>query len=257
MDRAAIESLQEKWIELFDSLSTDSIIDPDAIAAPFISVPATDPNAILYVGKATAKDWYRDDINPHWPLRHGCAASMAEKLAERRSCTQEFVATVAPTYSSAFWGFARKLSSLAAVKWKVPVLSPLQHIAWTNAFKIGTLAGNPERRLREKQHTLAIETLTAEIETYRPRLIYFATGDFADDIIGAAIGDPSHEHWHKGVDDPGLWWREASGGLPPAVWTYHPQGASKVQTDRWVSEAIRLLPEIDDSNCLKSTGRHN
>jgi hypothetical protein len=238
----ALESLESRWIQLFDDLRCDTTMDPNEIAAPFLSVRTADRRSILYVGKATAKDWYKDD-SPNWVLNLDSTAGMAEKISERYGCTEEFLREYAPTYRSGFWDFARDLNAQAAKKWKTVPDTPLQHITWTNIFKIGALIGNPKVRLRARQEELAIETLRTEILVYEPEIIYFATGDYGDDIVGRVLEDPNRTLWDQSKSTEGLWWRGSMDGLPPVIWTYHPQGKSRQQRDTWLNRALGLLPE--------------
>jgi hypothetical protein len=123
---ADLELLNAKWVELFDELRHMARIK-DQIAAPFLSVPSAEARSILYVGKATAKDWYRDDTVFGLPCTSMIDGVYA-RIKERHEVTQQFVAKEAPTYNSGFWQFARELNAVAAQKWKLPLRGSLQHI---------------------------------------------------------------------------------------------------------------------------------
>jgi hypothetical protein len=190
-----LDSLERKWIDLFDDLR----LAPDTstqIAAPFLSIRTTEERSILYVGKATAKDWYRDDcaFGPPHPSNQ---EAMNARIKERHECAKEFVQNEAPAYNSGFWQFARELNVEAAKKWKLPLGNPLQHITWTNICKIGALKGNPSGLLFRRQQDLAIETLRQEIKSYRPQLICFVTWNFAWDLVKKVFGDPTDGSWDQ------------------------------------------------------------
>lgn len=237
-------SLESRWIELFDELRCLPTIK-DWIAAPFLSVRATDDRTILYVGKATAKDWYRDD-NVFGPPHPGDRRAMNARIKERHDCAKEFLENVAPTYNSGFWQFARQLGAEAAKKWDVPLRNPLQHITWTNICKIGILKGNPSGFLLKKQRDLAIETLRYEITTYNPRLIYFATWDYAWDMVKEVFGDSTDDEWDRSGDEEWIWCRPATDGLPVVILTGHPERKRTDLRKRWLSQVSELLAKEDD-----------
>jgi hypothetical protein len=107
-------AIAAKWIELFDSWRSDPARS-NLIAA--ISVPPADKRTILYVGKATSKDRYRDD-KIFGPPSSGKDAAEA-RIKERHRCTRKFLAEEAPTYSSGFWRLAKEINTEAAAKWGI------------------------------------------------------------------------------------------------------------------------------------------
>jgi hypothetical protein len=233
-----IKRLEMKWIELWHELYRDRDLR-DRIAAPLLSVPAEHARSILYVGKATSGEWYKNQFCRHF-------AENAEKYAnkqikERRECTQNFLKNEAPTYGGGFWPFARKLSFAVAQKWNLKAKTPLQHIAWTNICKIGTVERNPEGHLFEVQRSLAVETLRFEIKLYKPLLICFVTWDYKFDLIKEVIGDPSDASWDKTANELWLWWRLAKNELPPMLLTGHPQSKSRQCTEEWAAKASEML----------------
>ncbi len=236
-----VDSLERKWIELFDELRC-AADTKDKIAAPFLSIRAAEERSILYVGKATAKDWYRDDsaFGPPHPINK---EAMDARVKERYECAQEFVQNVAPTYNSGFWQFARELSAEAAKKWKVPFESPLQHITWTNICKIGALKGNPRGLLFSKQRDLAIETLREEINLYKPQLICFVTWNYAWDLVREVFGDSTDEFWDQARNDEWIWCRRPRDGMPTALLTGHPERKPENLRKKWLNTARELLPE--------------
>jgi hypothetical protein len=236
MRQPNLESLETRWIELFDELCRSHSIDSTQLAAPFFSVPAV-ARSLLYVGKATAKDWNRDDFCSQSPL-----LNMKERREQRRECTKTFLIKNAPSYNSGFWHFAKELNIEVAKKWSQRVTSPFQHITWTNICKIGALKGNPRGFLLKKQQDIAVETLRLEIELYKPQLICFVTWGYALDLVRKVIDDPNDTSWDKTEEKQWLWWREATAKLPPILLTGHPQGKSLKDRERWLKKFWSLLP---------------
>jgi hypothetical protein len=228
-----LESVEAQWMELFDTLCCDPRVK-EQIAPPFLSVPALETRSILYVGKATAKDGCWDEIP---------SGSTPVRIQQGREYTKKFLIDVAPDLNSRFWHFARELNTEVAKKWNQQLLSPFQHITWTNVCKIGVLKGNPKGSLFAQQRKLAIETLRIEIELYKPQFICFVTGDYGDGIIGEVVGDPKAESWDKTEEKSGFWARRAANGLPAVLWTYHPQGKSTELIETWLKAACKLLPD--------------
>jgi len=237
-----LESVETRWIELFDELCRVHEIDRAQIAAPFLSVPATEARSLLYVGKATAKDWYRHDFCSQSPLVSN-KESMKKRREQRRECTKTFLIKDAPDYNSGFWHFARELNTEAAKKWNQRVASPFQHVAWTNICKIGALKGNPRGFLLEKQREIAIETLRLEIDLYRPQLICFVTWDYAFDLVKEVIGDPSDASWNQKENKQWIWWRGATDRLPAILLTGHPERKSTKIRKTWLKRVRYLLPD--------------
>jgi hypothetical protein len=176
---ASLDTIETKWIELFDDLRSDAKIK-DQLAALFLSVPALDSRSILYVGKATAGPWGKTP-----------SGSNEARIKQRHEYTKKFLAETAPTYNSGFWQFARELDAEAAKKWKNANPKPLQHIAWTNVCKIGALKGNPRGLLFRRQRELSIETLRQEITLYKPRLICFVTWNYEWSVVKEVFHDAS------------------------------------------------------------------
>ena len=237
----SLELVQAKWIELFDHLRSD-LKFKNQIAAPFLSVPATEGRSILYVGKATAKDWYRNDtaFGPPCPSD---GEAVNTRIKERRECTKEFVQKEAPKYNSGFWQFARELNTEAAKKWKLPPRTPLQHIAWTNICKIGALKGNPSGLLFRMQRDLAVETLRQEIKIYKPQLVLFVTWDYGWDLVKAVFGDSTDKAWDQTGNEDLVWRRAVADELPPALLTGHPERKRQELRRKWLNQISELLPE--------------
>jgi hypothetical protein len=232
-----LASPETRWIELFDELCSGHSVDSAQIAAPFFSVPAAEARSLLYVGKATNKDWYRGDFCSQSP-----PVSMKGRREQRRECTKNFLIKDAPRYNSGFWHFAKELNTQAAKKWNRPVKDPFQHLTWTNICKIGALKGNPRGFLVEKQRDLAVETLRLEIELYKPQLICFVTWDYALDLVREVVGDPNDTSWDKTENEEWLWSREAAAKLPPILLIGHPGRKSLKFRERWLKKFWSLLP---------------
>jgi hypothetical protein len=232
-------SVEAKWIELFDKWRCISAVK-DLIAAPFLSVPAAQKRTVLYVGKATAKDWYRDD-DAFGPPCGSSREVMERRIKERRECTQEFLNDVAPSYNSGFWGFAREVNTVAAGRWNVPLTGPLQHITWTNICKIGTLKGNPSGFILKEQSELAIDTLRSEISAYDPQLICFVTWDYAWNLVKEALSDSNDASWDQMGNDEWMWYHPPRKRFPAALLTGHPERKRTDLRKRWLARISELL----------------
>lgn len=220
---------ETKFLRLFHELHHRY---PDRIAGPFLSVPPAnyDPVAvpsILYVGKATAGLWGLSDF------------LSSPTVTERHEFTADFLEEEINTgeYSSAFWRFAHDLSNQIALSNGRPIHG-LQNLVWTNLCRIGVVHNNPSGEILQAQGDLATECLQLEIQTYQPKLIVLVTGDYADHLVTAALGEQIP--WHKECGPQGFWWREATDKVPAILWTYHPQGQPTRLIKTWLKESARL-----------------
>jgi hypothetical protein len=232
-----LESLETRWIGLFDRLCRSDSIDSAQIAAPFFSVRAVEARSVLFVGKATLKDWGRDDFRGR-----SRRLNVEQRREQRRKFTKNFLAEHGPDYNSSFWHFAKELNTEAAKRWNQPVTNPFQHITWTNISKIGASKGNPRGFLLKEQRELAFETLRLEIELYKPQLICFVTWDYEIDVVRRIIDDPNDASWDKAENNQWLWWRAATAKLPPILLTGHPERKSLKDRERWLKKFSILLP---------------
>jgi len=158
----SMEAIWLRWLQLFDA--TGAQIDHERLAAPFFSCGPPDKATVLYVGKATGGSWHRDKFQ--------------RTVKERLECTSKWIEAVRNgEYRSAYWHLFLELEARAALNDRDSAA------VWTNICKIGVLQGNPRAHYLAFQRKLAIETLRLEIETYRPRLVFFVTGDYADDVV--------------------------------------------------------------------------
>lgn len=234
-----LETAWIRWLKLFDELLRRPNVNPDRVAAPFVSVappnynPALIPS-VLYVGKATGGDWHRERYK------------RSPSVSDRRKCTAEWLESVkAKDYCSPFWQFALGLSSRLGAKAKHRI-EPLQNMVYTNICKIGVLDGNPSGECFAAQRDLAIETLRLEIEEYLPSLVVFVTWGYADDLIMEVIReDPNGSSWHKERNGEWLWWRESVDSMPPLLLTGHPQGKRRQDREAWLQQAFELLPPFE------------
>jgi hypothetical protein len=248
-----LEFHEAKWIRLFDDLRCDPHLK-GRIAGLFLSVPATDARSILYVGKATAGEWYRDDsvIGPPFPADE---QTNNARVRKRHELTKEFIEGTAKECSrGGFWPFARELNAAMASRWGSPTENSLRHITWTNICKIGTLKGNPGGPLFEKQRGLALETLRQEIELYRPRLICFVTWSYKWELVKEVVGQPLDESWDQTLNEDWMWSRAATGELPAVLLTGHPQAKSREHRRKWVKKAVELLDDAQYSYSAGSGG---
>jgi hypothetical protein len=208
----------------------DHEIDHHKLAAPFLSINPEprdrfESPTIFYVGKATNRGW--DDTQDPFGVAD-----------ERRNETSAFLNGFVEqgTGGSAYWAFAKLLLDATANSnenggWK--------RLIWSNIAKIGTIRGNPRGRYFDIQRELAIETMRAEIDAYRPSLVVFTTGDdYAEAVMAATV---SIEHWQRDCEEDGYWWYGGSAELPALLWTYHPQGKSSQLLAKWVLRAKSLL----------------
>jgi hypothetical protein len=242
---SSLESLEAKWISLFDELRCDPQLK-DQISGPFLSAPATDARSILYVGKATFGNFYRDDSA-------SAKLTIEEKIRERHEVTRHFIKEEAPHYPGGFWPFARELNTALANRWKSPAGGPLQHITWTNICKIGALNGNPSGVLFEKQRNLAADTLREEISSYHPLLICFVTWGYEWDFVKEVVDQPKDESWDKTRNEDYMWSRPATGALPGILLTGHPERKPSELRQKWVTRSLELLDETERTRSAVSS----
>lgn len=228
---AKLEIIELEWIELFKHLRTDPEIS-EFVSAPFISVPPSGYGpiavpSVLYVGKA---------VNGNGDCTDRDSFLRRPTLEHRRTSTTKFLEQVKTgKYKSPFWRFAFRLSD-----------KDLQKLIWTNVCKLSDLRDNrvPSGKLLEAQRDLAVKTLREEIETYRPRLVVFVTGCFAEALVREVVYDLQDISWEK--ENVDLWWRRRTNSLPSMLWTRHPQGARRDFLDQCLN-AVRKLWEEEDS----------
>lgn len=232
IDDSKLKRTQPKWLKLFEELYAYPNLR-GRLAAPFLSAPPAgyDPSArpsVLLVGQATMGNWYK-------------TAYLKQKSAtERRRCTLDYLECRAPTNRGAFWTFARKLSN--ALMEGNNSSKSFQNLVWTNVCKLGDIKTNSRcLQIFNSQRDLAVETLRLEIATYRPKLIVFVTGDFADCWVSTVVGDPEKAPWHG---NQSYWWRGRTARHPAMLWTVrHPRGATRVMYKAWLRRAKLLATQ--------------
>jgi len=229
IDDSELRRAQAKWVKLFEDLY-DSLKLRGRLAAPFLSVSPVgyDPSArpsVLLVGQVTKGKWYKN-------------AYLKQKSAtERRTRTRTYLEKESPKNRGAFWTFARELSKELTEENESS--NGLQNLVWTNLCKLGDMKNDQLcPQIFAPQRDLAIETLRLEIETYRPKLVVFVTGDWADCWVIAVVGDPERAPWHKAQT---CWWRESTTKEPAMLWTRrHPRGATLAMRKAWLRKAKLL-----------------
>jgi hypothetical protein len=220
-----LRQLQLKWFDKFDEMS--EIVSEDCLAAPFVSVPdkSVGPvrcGSILLVGKATDKCWRKD------AFLQSRGRPPEKRLEERQDASKAHLAEMLTKPNSSFWYFWNQLRD----ELKVPVI-------WTNLAKLGVMEGNPAGKRLMLQKDLAKDTLKAEIEEYKPSMVFLVSGTYAEKPIVFPVFGPS-DQWEKPGD---YWWQQRTEEMPPVLWTYHPQGrhGRKEQRAEWIGQARRLL----------------
>lgn len=249
---------QRDYVELYHSLRNNIKIDHSRLVVPFASQELHGYQQaqikILYVGKATGREWGFDILSFDDLAGN---TGIDQFLEQSQFCTRNFLETVKEGgYHSPFWTHARKISEIAERIANDKVGFP-DNIVWTNAAKLGVKSGNPQGRYLDVQLSLARRSLLNEIRFYKPDLIYVCTGCFANgenrnnpDIIHNVFGKIDDEKWNKISED--FWWRS---GLPESscnfvddylsepivVITDHPQGRTVETTQAWLRACQTLL----------------
>jgi hypothetical protein len=183
--------------------------------------------SVLYVGIAPGNNDAQYNLPSAKVLRKNARKFLENEIKKKRH--------------SAFWKFALELAQKTAGR-DYDGDRPLRNLIWSNICKIGVCKGNPGKTVFDAQKFLAIETLRAEIKTYRPKLVVWVTGDYRVEVIGQVIDDLKEKHWNKALK--ARWWfyqRKPMNSLPAMLWTYHPQGKKREMTAAWIDHACNLL----------------
>ena len=141
-----LQDCEEAWMKLYSDLQNHPDrfgINFENVAGLFLSdfpknYTVHTENRILFVGKATGKDWFKNDY--------------PNTVEGRKRCTRDFLEGHIETgeYNSAYWNFARRLSYLASDTDASP--SPVfKNLIWTNLAKIGVQKGNPNGKYLQLQ----------------------------------------------------------------------------------------------------------
>lgn len=220
---------QSEWLTLYNQLAETPIPGTFRAAAPFFSIPDPTPynlasRPVLLVGQATRAGWFADSYE------NSRSQSISERVEERRCATKNFLteSEFKRYRNSGFWRMWKKLKR----KTEAPVI-------WSNAAKIGALTGNPPWKAVDAQAELAICTLHAEIDEYKPQMLIFVTGYFArHEIVAPFLGLP------KEIEKDGhglIYTRKRNRDKPAILWTGHPGRQSSSTVEQWLDEALRLL----------------
>jgi hypothetical protein len=222
-----LKELWEAWMEKFRGMDRDPKFAGN-LNGPHITFKPDgydlERKTVLYVGKALGKRTRKGDLPSVETLQN-----------EFRRFLED---VVSGEQGSVFWNFALKLSERLATQ-EGP---RLQNLVWSNICKIGVCKGNPGKEIFEEQKCLAIETLRAEIEYYKPSLVMWVTGDYRCEVVGQVVDDLNEKHWDKTLN--AKWWfyqRKPMNSLPAMLWTYHPQGKKREMTAAWIDHACNLL----------------
>lgn len=235
-----LQHLWREWLKEYSVMCDSREIDSAELAAPFFSVatPGRRWPTMLYVGKATGGCWFRDSFLNCAGQAPGC------RVSERIELTERWLKAVrsgnSRDYRSDFWDFGNQLEELAA-EVAGQKSQPFRHLIWSNIAKIGRRDRNPHGAYFRLQKALAIRTLRAEVEAYRPSLVYFATGDDYSQVIGEILGDLQEASWDRTDAQRGIWWRKAMRDFSPVVWTEHPQGKPRRNWIFWLGKVRELL----------------
>jgi hypothetical protein len=216
-------------------------------AAPFISCEldgyhTTRGSKILYVGQATAGDWFLEQYLEEKNLETN--QGFEKSLQERLLCTKRFFK--GGGRNSQFWRFAKKLSGSGSQN-GAALIEPLENLVWSNLVKIGVKNGNPKGLYYIKQKDIAVQTLRLEIQYYKPDLIYIAHGRYGGEIVDSVFdykpGLWNEENWN------GFWFRERSKEFPPIIRSDHPgirlKGIKTTEKhEKWLKKVHELLHSL-------------
>jgi hypothetical protein len=219
-----LRKIQSKWISKFEEMQKS--LDGTRLAAPFFSVPGrpgnrTKSGTILLVGKSTAGNWKLEQFQSlmNRPL--------SERLDERRAATKQHLDFMQEQRTSAFWRFWKSLGMIGS-----PVI-------WTNLAKIGLKVGNPMGPYLSMQRDLACETLTAELNEYKPSLVVIAADYAKCEVVFPVFGEQGA--WKQRRD--GVCWINGSAAKPAVLWTDHPQGKKREILRSWLEKAQELVSQ--------------
>ena len=236
-----LKELEGVWLELFADMRQNPDrygIDADQLAAPFLSrsdvayAPGTRATVML-VGKATSgkNTLDNEDVKEKYDL---------EAVKLRVGAVIEEV--ILGVERSPFMRFAQSLSAAISTETGEDFGS-FENLIWTNIAKIGVISGNPSGAYFNAQMELAVETLAAEVDYYKPSLVVTSTAWFGYGPLRRAIPEmwDDHPNHSDRKDEKQNWWvYPAKGERPAFLWTKHPQAKATATLDIWLEEAQRL-----------------
>lgn len=226
----SLQILQEKWVKKFAEMQEHF---PDQLVTPHLTVCPDGYNSkripsVLYVGQATGPN----------PADEG-----SPSVEEIRQKIGQFQKKAASRPKSGFWRFALCLSTEIARYTRHTHIALLQNLVWSNICKIGVCEGNPKKQIYESQKELAIQTLRAEIECYKPKLVYWATHKYHLDAVHVTVGDAYDDDstWTKDRANDQIYTRRPKDGLPAMIRTPHPDRKPRANWDLWIKVACNLI----------------
>jgi len=218
---ASLQVLHEKWVEKFAEMQK---LFRGQLVTPHLTVPPDGYNpkripSVLFVGQATGPN-EAEEGNPS-----------AEEIRDKIGAFQRDAAL--------------RLSDALKRQTGHADIAPLQNLVWTNICKIGVCKKNPPVEIYEGQRELSVKTLQAEIKVYKPKLVYWATGRYAEAVVRETVRDKSETDvtWAKAKDPSGrpILTRGPENGLPAIFWGPHPDRKPRADWDWWIKKALKLI----------------
>ena len=236
-----LKELEGVWLELFADMkrSPDRYgIDAKQLAAPFLSCSSLaytsgTQGTVMLVGKATLG---MNTLGSN-PVQETYSI---DAIKSRREAVIEEV--ILKGEHSPFMRFAESLSNVILTE-TGKNFETFENLIWTNIAKIGVILENPSGKYFSAQMELAVETLAAEIDYYKPSLVVTSTAWFGYGPLRRAIPEmwDDHPNHSDRKDEKQDWWvYPAKGERPAFLWTKHPQAKATATLDIWLEEAQRL-----------------
>jgi hypothetical protein len=230
---ASLDLLQQKWVEKFAEMKKRL---PDQLVTPWLTVEPDGYGSeqiplVLYVGKASGPNQAEQkNLN-------------AEQLRQVR---REFLKSVVSNEfrGFAFCDFALQLSDALKHHTGHDGIAPLQNLVWSNICKIGVCGKKPPNAtIYGFQRDLAVQTLQAEIEFFKPKLVYWATHKYHLDAIRETVGDEIDDDitWANDPSDDRIYTRGPKDGLPAMIRGPHPERKSNKELASWIELACSLI----------------
>jgi hypothetical protein len=203
----------------------------EMLAAPFWSAADASYRSFklrfMLVGRATSGDY--DEREFISQLKN----SSAEALIGRKELNRRLVETISK--KSPFWrAFVSGSKSCGETK-------AFENSVWTNLAKIGFANKDVDDDLFHRQEQLAENTLRAELDEYNPTVVHFAVGKLGGQCILRATGTKDKDWDRLANDGPknDIWFLNS--GKFKAVWTRHPNWATKELVQAWTAKLQELI----------------
>ena len=223
----SLRAFQEEWMNF-------ALKDDDA--APFLAYSPEGYSGhvrrILYIGKATNKELWRDLFDEERPQPAG------QRVQNQLDREKVLFESQRNRTGRSFWGFANTLSHLLDRS-----CDDLSNLAWSNLCKVGAKSGVPNQKSIEEQSELSVATLQQEIREFQPSVIVVVTRDFAENEILGRVFEPSDsDKWKKSEDEPekrvdDVWWLEST---PAVLWMRHPRLAPPELLEYAATKVLQL-----------------